>query len=176
MNKHAALIQFIENSWPNSDVLDAWNERCSEEDMDDYIYANRYVSELFEGSTAVDDALRAAYYGDYRYGDEYVKFDAYGNLESFDEYDIMKYVDSGILADYLEENGDANTPKVDNEFLAEQFVEQIVELFPYMKTGCAESLMIEIMDSYDPYDLLMDDWDDLAEDFKKQYDNSTETE
>lgn len=39
-------------------------------------------------------------YGDYRYHDDYVRFNGYGNLESFDEYELMKelkyYIDDII--------------------------------------------------------------------------------
>lgn len=36
------------------------------------------------------DAVRASYYGEYNYMDEYVRFNAYGNLESMDEYDVRE--------------------------------------------------------------------------------------
>ena len=32
------------------------------------------------------EAVRATYYGNYNYNDDYVRFNGYGNLESFDEY------------------------------------------------------------------------------------------
>ena len=36
------------------------------------------------------EAVRSAYYGDYNYCDEFVKFNGYGNLESFNDYDLEK--------------------------------------------------------------------------------------
>ena len=37
-----------------------------------------------------DDAVRAVCFGDYNYMDEYVRFNAYGNLESANEFQIME--------------------------------------------------------------------------------------
>lgn len=59
------------------------------------------LEEMFSGN--VDSALRAAYYGDYRYTDCYVTFDAYGHLVSFDHHDDEKspiWIDE--IVDYFE--------------------------------------------------------------------------
>ena len=37
-----------------------------------------------------NEAVRSAYYGDYHYCDKYVCFNGYGNLESFNDYDLEK--------------------------------------------------------------------------------------
>ena len=36
------------------------------------------------------EVARATFYGDYKYCDPYVRFNGYGNLESFDEYELIK--------------------------------------------------------------------------------------
>ena len=36
------------------------------------------------------EAVRASYYGDYNYCDDYVRFNGYGNLESFNDYDLER--------------------------------------------------------------------------------------
>ena len=36
------------------------------------------------------EAVRSAYYGDYNYCDKYVRFNGYGNLVSFNDYDLEK--------------------------------------------------------------------------------------
>lgn len=36
------------------------------------------------------DAVRAVYYGEYNYTDDYVKFNGYGNLESTSEYEYLE--------------------------------------------------------------------------------------
>ena len=48
------------------------------------------------------EAVRASYYGDYNYCDDYVKFNGYGNLESANEYNLVKryeeYIDDIVKA------------------------------------------------------------------------------
>ena len=48
------------------------------------------------------EAVRAAYYGDYKYCDDYVRFNGYANLESFNDYDLEKeykeYIDDIVKA------------------------------------------------------------------------------
>ena len=36
------------------------------------------------------EAVRSSYYGNYNYCDKYVRFNGYGNLESFNDYDLEK--------------------------------------------------------------------------------------
>ena len=36
------------------------------------------------------EAIRATYYGDYNYNDEYVKFNGYGNIDSYSEYERIE--------------------------------------------------------------------------------------
>lgn len=42
------------------------------------------------------EVARATFYGNYKYCDPYVRFNGYGNLESFDEYEAMKEIKSYI--------------------------------------------------------------------------------
>jgi hypothetical protein len=49
-----------------------------------------------------DEAVRATYYGDYNYMDDYVRFNAYGNLESCSKLEFEKE-----LENYQEEIIDA---------------------------------------------------------------------
>ena len=48
------------------------------------------------------EAVRSSYYGDFNYCDDYVKFNGYGNLESANEYDLVKryeeYIDDIVNA------------------------------------------------------------------------------
>ncbi|WZL56280.1 hypothetical protein SP3_00221 [Bacillus phage fHSPT3] len=52
------------------------------------------------------EAVRAAIYGDYRYTDDYVKFDGYSNLVSVSEYDMEEELKENIeeIMDALESN------------------------------------------------------------------------
>ena len=51
------------------------------------------------------EAVRSSYYGDYNYCDKYVRFNGYGNLESFNDYDLEKeykyYIDE-IIDSFLQ--------------------------------------------------------------------------
>lgn len=50
------------------------------------------------------DAVRAAHYGSYNYMDDYVKFNAYGNLDSCSEYEREKEIEENkeeIIDHYL---------------------------------------------------------------------------
>ena len=48
------------------------------------------------------EAVRSTYYGDYNYCDDYVRFNGYGNLVSFNDYDLEKeykeYIDDILKA------------------------------------------------------------------------------
>ena len=58
------------------DFLEYWNN--DEEFFNTFFYNNP------------TEAVRSAYYGDYNYCDNWVKFDGYGNLVSFNDYDLEK--------------------------------------------------------------------------------------
>lgn len=55
---------------------------------EDEIYCNdeEFFETFFNGN--VNEALRAAHFGDYNWSHEYVKFNGYGNLESFDSFSV----------------------------------------------------------------------------------------
>lgn len=136
-------------------LISIWNEYCSEKNMDDYIYSNDeyFFNEMFEKA---DDAVRAVCFGSYEYTDEYVIFNAYGNLVSFDIYDAEQHIDFDTLADYIMENDCREIQEVWLEDVSANFVEYFNEKFED----------IEIDDYYDlsSYNLLTEDWDDIAED------------
>lgn len=57
------------------------------------------------------EAVRAAYYGNYNYMDDYVKFDAYGNLASCGEYERQQNIESQkdeIIEHYIDLYADDN--------------------------------------------------------------------
>lgn len=43
-----------------------------------------------------NEAVRSALYGDYTYTDDYVRFDGYNNLESFDEWEYDRLIERHI--------------------------------------------------------------------------------
>jgi len=54
----------------------------------------------------VNEAVRAVCFGDYRYTDGFVMFDAYGNLQSFNEYELKHYLDLDEMAYQITEYDD----------------------------------------------------------------------
>ena len=67
------------------------------------------------------EAVRASFYGDYRYCDEYVRFNGYGNLESYAEYEVIEEIKDSIdeiVENLIEEH--------DNLYLSDD-IEEIFE-------------------------------------------------
>jgi hypothetical protein len=73
---------------------------------DDEIYENDEEFFNMYYSQKPHEAVRATFYGDFRYMDEYVTFGGDGNLKSFEERDLEDYIDDNLLAEYFDENPD----------------------------------------------------------------------
>lgn len=54
----------------------------------DYYDNNEEFFDMYFGTNTIE-AVRAVCFGDYRYADDYVKFNSYGNLESANEYEVF---------------------------------------------------------------------------------------
>lgn len=82
--------------------LNSWNG-CLEH-LEIYENDEYFFDTFFDGRPM--EAVRAAHYGDYNYNDDYVRFNGYGNLESFGDYqyeaELKDYVDE--IIDNLIEN------------------------------------------------------------------------
>jgi len=101
INNLEAVREHLENL-SNSDLMHAHNQKCEQHnDMDSQIYYND--DEFFEiflpKST---DAIRACQYGDHRYTDDFVQFNGYANLDSFDS--LIDHVDLDEIAECILEN------------------------------------------------------------------------
>ena len=72
--------------------LNSWNA-CLDY-LEVYENDEEFFDMFFEGRSA--EVARAIYYGDYNYNDEYVKFNAYENLESLSEYDYEELLKENI--------------------------------------------------------------------------------
>ena len=83
--------------------LNNWNSSL------DYlrVYENdeEFFEMFFQNINPIEVA-RATYYGDYKYMDEYVRFNGYGNLESLSDYQYEKELKDNIneIIDELMEN------------------------------------------------------------------------
>lgn len=73
------------------------------EDLDYYENDEYFFQDFFQNK--VDEAVRAVCYGNYEYMDDYVKFNAYGNLDSCSEYEYRDEVEDqreDIIEHYFE--------------------------------------------------------------------------
>lgn len=102
-----ALIEYLE-SLSESDLMEAHRqmcENCNYSDSEIYENDEEFFNLYFQNDP--DAAVRATFFGDYRYGDNYVVFNGYANLESSN--DIMDFIDlSDIADDILENENDYN--------------------------------------------------------------------
>ena len=76
------------------------NEYCqSISAPDDEIWGNDqdFLETFFHNNP--DNLARAIFYGDYRYSDDLVRFNGYGNLETFNHFGV-----NDVMAEYIEEN------------------------------------------------------------------------
>lgn len=105
INKTLEAITDYLNELNNADLVAIHNEYCQSCNYsDDEIYSNdeEFFNTYFENK--VLDAVRAVSFGDYRYQDEHIIFNGYGNLETFNNPE--NHVDiSAIAADILENEG-----------------------------------------------------------------------
>lgn len=71
------------------------------------------------------EAVRASFYGDFRYADPYVRFDGYGNLESLEEYQIENELKNNVdeIIDLMIEN----KGNIDLPYEVEELLEQMEE-------------------------------------------------
>ena len=72
--------------------LNSWNA-CLDY-LDVYENDEEFFEMFFEGNPM--EVARAIYYGDYNYNDEYIKFNGYGNLETFSKYDYEELLEENI--------------------------------------------------------------------------------
>ena len=78
-----AMIEVI-NDMTDDDLISLYNEMVEDQNrMDDRIYYNDEAT-LEEHFSSVLSAIRACFYGDYRFHDNYFVYNGYANLESFD--------------------------------------------------------------------------------------------
>jgi hypothetical protein len=87
----------IINDMNEAELVQLNNEYCqSAQYNDNEIFTNDddFFATFFDGDTI--GAVRAVSYGDYNYSHNYVKFNGYGNLESF------SYISTGELCENVE--------------------------------------------------------------------------
>ena len=84
LNNEETLLDVVSelNSWNNClENLDFWEN--------DEEFFNTFFNNPME-------AIRATYYGNYNYNDDYVKFNGYGNIDSYSEYERIEEIKDNI--------------------------------------------------------------------------------
>lgn len=96
-----AINEYID-SLTSNELVNLHNTYCQNNNYcDDEIFCNdeEFFNMFFDGK--VIEAVRATCYGNYNYSQSYVKFNGYGNIESFT--DPIEYIDiAAIIADIQE--------------------------------------------------------------------------
>lgn len=98
------LIEQI-NELSTDDLIQLHNTYCRSISSDGEVYENDeyFFNTFFDGR--VNEALRAAHFGTYNWSDNYVKFNGYGNLESFNYFKVDDLEDyPQVIAEYALEN------------------------------------------------------------------------
>lgn len=115
------LEQFKEkfNDLSTSEKVSIYNEYQLEHgDPDDMLnsFDEDFFNTYFEGKPM--DAVRAAYFGEIHWADEYIRFNGYGNLESVSSFSVDEIIEDEIeeifnhsdtWEDYIEEDEEEDT-------------------------------------------------------------------
>jgi len=103
MEKLQVVKDWLESK-DNEELRTLWNEYAVENSPDDEIFENdEYFFNDFYGQDVMG-AIRAISYGNYNFRNEYLQFNGYGNIESFDCYEIKDKIDMDVLAEDILEN------------------------------------------------------------------------
>ena len=83
--------------------LDSWNGSFN--NLRVYENDEEFFEMFFEGTHPME-LVRMTYYGDYKYTDQYVRFNGYGNLESLNNFEYKEELKDNIeeILDELMEN------------------------------------------------------------------------
>lgn len=89
------IKDYLLNYCDEIDVIVLYNEMLQDyNDFDSMVYSNDELDELLNGYTP-DEIVRMIFYGDYNYSDNYVYFNGYGNLETFNCVTFRDYPNGG---------------------------------------------------------------------------------
>ena len=84
LNNEETLLEVVSE-------LNSWNG-CLE-NLDFWENDEEFFNTFFDNPM---DAIRATYYGNYNYNDDYVKFNGYGNIDSYSEYERIEEIKDNI--------------------------------------------------------------------------------
>lgn len=101
--KTSKILKAI-NEMTQDELIELNNRYCQSISSEDEVYSNdeEFFDIFFSNA---HEALRAAHFGDYNWSHNYVKFNGYGNLESFDYFEVSDLCElPEVMAEYISEN------------------------------------------------------------------------
>lgn len=165
MDKKEIVISIIEE-WDNSDLVDAWNKFCEDSNNnDERIYSMFEFNELFNHLTPLDviDLVDSRF----STNADYFAYDNYGRIVSFDNIDDYYCFDFSQLADYLIDKGDDDVTEVSKDELMTEFYD-LKNIGSRTGFQLNDDIVMDSLEKYldeNDYNLLTDDWDEIAVDF-----------
>lgn len=165
--KRNAIESAIAEDWSDSDKVSAWNEYCDKSNYtDDTIFSMWDFDDLMSGRkpSEIIDLVG----NDFSSHDAYFAFDGYGNLVSGDSPDDFDFYDEDAVIDRIIEDGASDFPDLDEDIIREDFIATLVDYMDFTETQIEEALD-EVY-----YDLIMDDWSDIAEEVAKYIEGNDE--
>ena len=100
IDMEVALASFVD-ALGEKDLVSIWNEYCTENRLDDFIYLNEEDFFLENFSNPYEVVQRISF-GKYDYNDKYVVFNGYANLETFSDPEEQVY--KSDLVEWLMDN------------------------------------------------------------------------
>ena len=159
MDKIDTIIEIVKNKWETSDIVYAWNLMHESKEVDYKIFPMSSFDEMFEGMSCLD-VIKMVHNCQFGVNDDYFSFNTCGNIESFSDIDDFSAFSYYELAEYLADNGDSLTKKVDSDELLEAFIYEYFDNYDFDQI----KQTIETYMEDNTFDLLMDDWNDLNKD------------
>lgn len=105
MTKAEKIEQLIKDM-SESELIEINNAYCDAIRSEDYVHANdeHFFDTYFAGASPLE-VLQRAHFGDYNWSHECVRFNGYGNLESFDHFSVDDLCEfPSTMAEYIAEN------------------------------------------------------------------------
>ena len=170
--KRDAIESAIAEDWSDSDKVSAWNEYCDKSNYtDDIIFSMWDFDDLMSGRkpSEILDLVGS----NFSAHDEYFAFDGYGNLISGDSPDDFDFYDEDAVIDRIIKDGASDFPDLDEDIIQDDFIAAMVET-----TNFTEEEINAALDDMNRfmvyYDLIMDDWSDIAEKVAKYIEGNDE--
>ena len=170
MDKIDVISNIIKENWSNEEIVGVWNDYCDKHCCcDDMIFYMGSFNELYDGVKPIEIVERVIY-GDFRTDDDFFAFNGYGNIVSFNDVHDYGSFDMRYVAEYLVDNGDSESPEVDNEKLLEGFID---EYFMDYDFDTIKGIIEKYMEN-EIFDLLMGDWDLMDEEIRNYIEEDNE--